>query len=133
MKTPFPVPAVLLVTLLVSGCARETVVGDWKGKPTTPTPGDPVVTLSLKEDKTYSLSAVAQQGAIKLNVGQKGTYAVQDKDKQITFTAASVTLNGTSMPVPAAQATNTVPFVLKDGTLTITQGGTELQLTRVTK
>jgi hypothetical protein len=133
MKTQFPVPAVLLVTLLVCGCSRETVVGEWKGKPTTPAPGDPVVTLSLKEDKTYSLNASAQQGAIKLSVDQKGTYVVQDKDKQISFTATSISLNGAAMPVPKAQATKTVPYALKDGKLSITQDGTELVLTRVTK
>lgn len=123
----------ILATLVVAGCAKESVVGEWKGKPTTETPGNPTVTLNLKEDKTFALTAEASSGATKLTIAQSGTYAVAEKEKQITFTAKSVSLNGMNMPVPPAQAVKAVPYVLEDGKLSITQDGNELLLARVKK
>jgi len=112
----------LALALVVAGCAKPSLVGEWKGEQThdgfTGT-----AQLSLKEDAQFSLavSVVSIEGMPGLSRQvSSGTYKVS-RDT-LAMTVKNMRVDGVPVDVPPSGNTTRVRYTVRNNTLTLDLG-----------
>lgn len=131
MKTRSLAWPVVLLVLLMAGCSRNNLVGEWEGAKSEM--GMTVtIRLSLNKDGGYSLSQNLVAGDETLQATETGTYSVDTEAGNIVFQAKESTVAGQKRPVPAGQKMSQ-NYALEKGVLTLNPGKglQEIALSRV--
>lgn len=120
MKYRHVIWPLLLAVVVLAGCSRNKLSGEWDGSKSamglTAT-----VHLSLGKDGAYAISQKLQGAGRTMDIAEKGTYSVDAEAKTITFQATETTINGEKPPMPK-ELKVTQPYTLEDGTLTLNPG-----------
>lgn len=116
---------IILLALVIAGCARSSLVGDWSGRQThdglTGT-----ARLSLKEDAQFSMtvSVVSVDNMPGLSrQTTSGTYKVNGRT--LALTVKAMTVDGVPMAIPPGNTTTRVGYRLDGDTLTLDLGNSD--------
>ena len=119
----------LLLGLSIAGCAKKSIVGKWSGD--VPLPGSRGTVNAIVEFKPDgTLTSTVSKGGMTVLVQENYTI----KDSVITETATSISVNGSTVPLPPQQAQpQTATFNIDSDTLKLTNSRTSqtVTLTRV--